>query len=557
MIKKQWPVLLILFFSLLVVSNLTTVGFPDTHDGHNHLARLANLWLTIKSGQIPPRFAPNLDHGFGYPVFNFNYYFPFLLALVYKILPFFNFESSLKAALVTYYFLGGFGIYQWLKPKTNKFLSTIAALIYLSAPFQLVNIFVRGNAGEVAIIGILPWVLWIIDRLKPPLVDKKFLLAAMFIAFYWLNHNLVTITGLPFIICYYLLTHFKKLTNQFFKFSIFLFILSGSLVAFFYLPAFMEKKFTVLDNIINQQNFFDHFLFWRQLIDDSHWGYGYSQAGINDGMSFSLGMRQIIICAFNFILISILILRRRLNWRKVKPYLFFCLSLCFIVLMTLPLSQPVYHSVKFLQYLQFPWRWLTLAPICISFLSVWGLSQLKTKKISLTILLIICGLVIFPSSNHTQASNYFHNSDDFYYHLYITSSTLHENTFDGFNRDKANLLRQPYVLERNNHSQEVIQRWDAKQHLYVINSSSPMDIVEHTAYFPGWQVQANGNTVSINFTDEEFPGLINYRLPPGQYQIKTVFTQKTPARIIGNTLSCCGLIIIIILWVNKKTLLCL
>ncbi len=33
-------------------------GFPFTHDGENHLARIANYAVALKQGQFPPRWAP-------------------------------------------------------------------------------------------------------------------------------------------------------------------------------------------------------------------------------------------------------------------------------------------------------------------------------------------------------------------------------------------------------------------------------------------------------------------------------------------------------------------
>jgi hypothetical protein len=46
---------------------------PDTHDGENHIARFANYVAAAKDGQWPPRWAPYVLNGLGYPVFNYNY----------------------------------------------------------------------------------------------------------------------------------------------------------------------------------------------------------------------------------------------------------------------------------------------------------------------------------------------------------------------------------------------------------------------------------------------------------------------------------------------------
>ena len=55
-------------------------GLPFTHDGQLHLTRMAQYYLSIKEGQIPPRLAGQLNNSYGYPVFNFNYPLPDILA---------------------------------------------------------------------------------------------------------------------------------------------------------------------------------------------------------------------------------------------------------------------------------------------------------------------------------------------------------------------------------------------------------------------------------------------------------------------------------------------
>ncbi len=551
-LSKAWFYLIILAISLFLLKDLFQPGFPDTHDGHNHLARLANLWLTVRSGQIPPRFAPNLDHGFGYPVFNFNYYLPFFMALFYKLLFSLSLEISLKAAFISFYVLGGWGIFSWLRNKIHPPLALLASLVYLTMPYQLVNIFVRGNTGEVAILGILPWVFWALDKLKPK-VNKNTIVVTIIVSIYWLSHNLTTITGLPLILFYHVFTNYKKLgTKSFIRQSLIIFCLSISLTAFFYLPAFFEKKYTILDGIIQNQQLNDHFLYPSQLIS-SAWGYGYSEPGLNDDMSFSLGLPHFILILLNLIFIIILLFKKKLKTTQLKPYLFFLFFFTLIIFLTLNSSQFIYQLIKPLKYLQFPWRWLTLIPLCLAFLATWGFNQIKPMK-ALNIVYFILGLILIATALPiAKASNYFHNQqDDFYYKLFITSSTMHENTSKWFVRDSVYDFRPPYVLERTSQAKEIVLKWTAKKHQYQIQSNQPLDIVEHTAYFPGWQTKANGKLVDINYQDSQFPGFISFKLPPGDYQIETIFTQKTPARIIGNSLSLTGLVATIFLWLKLQ-----
>ncbi|HBU21690.1 TPA: hypothetical protein DEB02_01965, partial [Candidatus Beckwithbacteria bacterium] len=79
---KYWPALVILGVSLILLRSFFRPGFPETHDGQLYLARMANFHLAAIDWHFPVRWAPNLNYKFGYPVFLFNYYVPYILALV-------------------------------------------------------------------------------------------------------------------------------------------------------------------------------------------------------------------------------------------------------------------------------------------------------------------------------------------------------------------------------------------------------------------------------------------------------------------------------------------
>jgi len=79
--KIRYVMLGIGFFilTLVIYQDLLKPGLPFTHDSQNHLMRIANYTIALREGQLPPRWAPNLNNRFGYPVFNFNYPLPNIL----------------------------------------------------------------------------------------------------------------------------------------------------------------------------------------------------------------------------------------------------------------------------------------------------------------------------------------------------------------------------------------------------------------------------------------------------------------------------------------------
>ena len=523
------PYFFIIILSLYLLKDLLKVGFPYTHDGHSHLARLANLWLTLKSGQFPPRFAPNLDYNFGYPVFNFNYYFSYFFALVFRVFKF-SFETSLKTNIIIFYTLGGLGVYSWTKKYTKNSIAFLTSVIYLTFPYQLLNIFIRGNIGESAALGVLPWVLLSIDK-----ITKKYksqVITSLITAFFWLMHNLVTLLGLPIIALYFIVTKIKPFgLKNLAKTGLTIFSLSTALVAFFYLPALQEKKFITLDKLSLNTQYYQHFVFPTQLLKDN-FQFGYSMEGDQDTMPLTLGIPPLILLLSSLALFTI-----SKSKQNKSLYIFFISTTAISTFMTLPYSHFIYKLIPPLTYLQFPWRWFLVTNITLPISIGLALSNFKSKKLTLALTLVTSVILVIYVSPWTKITNSIHHSNQDYHDFFFTSSVLHENTSIWFDRNKNLEIPTQYAFERNNNVQPQISIWDAKEHLYIMNYDQPMNVIERTAYFPGWKVYVDNQEIDINYQDQQFPGTISFNLPAGEHHIKTIFTQQTPPRIIGNSLS--------------------
>src|SRR3989344_474432 len=79
MSKFLYPVILSLA-TLPVLWNLLKPGFYTSHDGEWMVIRLTAFHQALREGQLPVRWLPRLNQGYGYPVTNFLYPLPFSLA---------------------------------------------------------------------------------------------------------------------------------------------------------------------------------------------------------------------------------------------------------------------------------------------------------------------------------------------------------------------------------------------------------------------------------------------------------------------------------------------
>ncbi len=68
--------LLVAFFALLGSFPLLHSGLFPTHDGEYHVIRFYEFDKVLRDGNLYPRWAPDLNNGYGVPLFNYVYPLP-------------------------------------------------------------------------------------------------------------------------------------------------------------------------------------------------------------------------------------------------------------------------------------------------------------------------------------------------------------------------------------------------------------------------------------------------------------------------------------------------
>ena len=513
----------LIYLSLLLIIGLVFMRFfflptfPSTHDGQNHLARLANLDLAVRDGHFPFRWAINLNHKFGYPVFNFNYYMPELLALF----PFrlgFSFEASLKILIVTAYIFGSFFWYLFLRQYFKPLAAFCGGLFSLSAIYPLTIIWVRGSPGETLALALFPLIFLLIKLFSShPNRLNLFLLTGVLFTLL-LSHNITVLFGLPLIILFVLIQKQVRLIN-------FLpLILSLGLSMFFWLPVVLEKQFTYL-KYFDSLMFINHFPSLTQLIY-SPWGFGYSIAGLKDGFSFQLGpFHWLAVLASIF-----LFFRLKQKDHLKKTFLFFGSIFGIYLFFTLPISGLFYRLLPFVNFIQYPWRLVLFLTLPAVFLAAWLSTHKPKLGLTLAILAVIYALFI------TKPQGGFNWKDDYYY-LFPFNSTVGQEAMPIWFEEAKNATLFDSIERVYKADEVTIQSWRTKQHLYQVTINKAGLVQEKTAYFPGWELKVDGQKAKILYQDPVHPGLIGYQLSPGIYTIETSFTENTPARKLGDTIS--------------------
>lgn len=550
-LKRYWAVLIVLGLCFWAAKALLVPGFFSIHDDEQ-IARLFELDISLKAGQIPPRWVENLGFGFGYPFFNFYPPLAYYFAEAFHVLGF-SFINSTKLVILFGFLLSSFFMYLWSKEHFGKLAGIFSALLYTYAPYHAVNVYVRGDIPEFFSFVWIPAVFWSTDLLFKTKKISYALVLAIFLAFVVLTHSLVALVFPVFFLIYvlfHLLSDRKEL-----KKLILLFFLSGfvavSLSMYFWLPVFLEKKFTLVDEILTRElaSYKLHFVYIRQFWN-SMWGYGGSLYGIEDGLSFQVGKIQLIVSFISALFIAYKILKKKILEFNLPIVIFVLLSLS--LYMATFYSQWIWDKVQFLSYLQFPWRFLLFTAVFSSFLGgffIYFIEKNFGKLVAAAAFLILGSIVFFSVAQNFQPAKFLNVDDSFYTNPEDIKWRVSKMSFEFVPKgvatkvsdinttqldiDENDIPGGPYKVLKGAMDVKVISNKPHSKEFQVFSKSFSVFQV-NTFSFPGWEASIDGKKVEYN--DNNKLKLIVLDVTPGSHSINVNFINTLP-RAVGNAVS--------------------
>lgn len=546
-LKNYFWLFLILILSIPTILPLFQPGFFPMHDDEQ-VARLFDLDQVLKAGHIPPRIVPNLGFGYGYPFFNFYPPFVYYVAEIFHIFGV-GYIDSIKLMIGLGFVLSGIAMYIFAKEHFGELGGLVSAIAYIYVPYHAVDVYVRGALPEFWSFVWIPLLFWSFFKLANTENNKYIILSGLFTTGLILTHNLIAIMSGIFLAIYILFLFFKtNYSLQFIKKITISIIIGLGLSAYFWMPSFFEKKYTLLDDILTVElaNYNHHFVYLRQLLD-SPWGYGGSLFGLYDGLSFEIGKLHIVGAAIAAIYSSYLFFKKKkLNLYVLLALLLFGLS---IFMMTF-YSKFIWDVIQPLSYIQFPWRFLLFCGFFASFVMGYIIQIPKDKKvqIAIAVLFIVLTLVMYsgyfkPEKFYTSAKDYdYTNAEKIRWH---TSKLAFEYVPKGIatkksdinttqvDIDKNSISKSSYKVIRGNVNVEEISNLPHyKEFKIAVNDPAILQI--NTFSFPNWTVYINDK--EAKYSDNNKLKLLRVPIPEGNYIIKAKF-EDTPIRTFANTLS--------------------
>jgi hypothetical protein len=551
-LNKYLIFLIIPVITLWALAPLIMPGFFSMHDDQQ-IARLFELNKIIHEGQIPPRWSPNLGFGYGFPIFIFYpplvYYFGFVFHSIG-----FSLIDSTKIVMALGFVLSAIFMFLWVSNKFGKISGLISAILYTYAPYHALDLYVRGAFSEFFSFVWIPAVFWAFDKLAETKSIWYSLLSGIIISFVILTHLLVALQFIPFLLLYVLFIIAQERKKK--RHMAGLFLISGiigmGLSAYFWLPAFVEKDYTLVDTILTRElaSYHIHFVCIRQLFN-SVWGYGGSVQGWSDGLSFEIGkMHTVIVAASLLVILSKVINNKKLKNLAFPAFIFSLFGLS--VFLTTKYSKFIWDLVQPLSYIQFPWRFLLFSVLFSSFLGGFIYSEIakffsrKYLYLTIPIFYLFSVYLVFdyyrPEKYLDVQDEYYTTNNDIQWRV---SSMSYEyvpkqvkTVQSEINTTKLDITKEDiptsfYEVKSGIMNVQHIKNLSWKKEL-IADVKEAGELQINTYAFPGWLVEVNGKVAKYNTDNPLY--LISIPLNTGRYHVRVIF-ENTPIRNFSNFIS--------------------
>ncbi len=526
LVDKYWFIILIVL-SIPATWALFVNGYYGASDDM-HPAWLYELDKTIKLGQIPPRFVPDLSFGFGYPLFNFAFPLPFYIAEVFHLLGF-SLVDSIKTVFFLSIPLSAYFMYLFLREFISRTLSLAGAVLYIYAPYRAVDIYIRGTIGEIVSFIFLPLIFLSLFKLKHAFNGRWIGIGGFALASLVLSHNIAAYMFFPFLILFFVLHLIFSSKKLLFLINSILMVFLALLISiYFWLPALVESSLMKYDAVFN---FADHFPTIKQLFTP-YWGYGSSVPGPYDGMSFFLGTVHILMIVLGISLSISFWKKFNKNIKILLIWVFLSLSAVFFIMNYR--SSFLWSNIPLLPYFQFPWRFLILTTFAIPLLIV-VFDKFK-HKYSISLLIIIITLI--TGWSYFRPQDFLGRQDVYYLNRYIptpTASLEYLKIQEEYlrlpkNTDKRPDRNYPLVFIDNGLIKQVSRINDLD--VLIRTEATSVATLNYSKYlFPGWVAEIDGQKTET-LAGKPF-GQITVNVASGSHTVKIIFEETNFKRFLN------------------------
>lgn len=509
--KSIFLILILIIFSMPAILPLFNKGFFQSDDGEWMIIRAASFYSAFRDGQFPVRYLSSLNYGYGYPVANFLYPGFMYLSVPIHVLGF-GFVDTIKIILGLSMVGSAIFCYLWLSKFFDKLSSFVGALFYLYTPYHLLDLYKRGSVGEVLSLAVMPFVLWQIER-------KSLFWTALGIAFLIISHNTLAILFLGLILIYlsldiYVSKDKRNLLRKYLLMPIF----GLGISSFFWIPAFFELKYTVFSQT-----------------QVSEWSKYFSNLSLIGISTFFVFVLTIIFFIMGIIKLS----KHRLTG------IFLAIGILSLFFAS-SFSSPLWNVLP-VSFIQFPFRFLSLTIVSISFLAACVISTAPNRlKIPITVLSLI--ILTLSAKPFLTPSEFFDKGEGFYA-TNMDTTTVKNEYMQKWVKEKP--------IERFKEKVEIVEGigsvnnlvYNSKKIVFNADVQDNIRVRINTIYYPGWRLMVDDNDTAISYANEQ--GVMEILVPKGNHLVQARF-EETSLRLASDIISVLSIFVLLLFVIKRK-----
>ena len=541
--SSLWPSILIVLLLLAILRPLLANGYFSSDDYEHHLARLANYYLALKQNQMPPRWAPNLNEGYGYPVFNFIYHAPYAAGSFLHAIGL-NLTQSMNISILIILVCSSIVIYHaGIRKKFGQPLSISLALISIFNPYTMLMIFWRGAWGEIFAYSLSLITFVVLDH---TIVSKTNRIRQMIII---VMSSVVILSQLPVGLLMLLIAYahvaIRATRRQLYE-LIACGLLALLLTCWNWLPMILQKDLIALDQATNSAMYEEQFI----SLPDS-----VSLLRTMESSNYFRGVLQLGLLPFLALIVALLPIKHvRIN----KLHIASVFILGFLWYLLLEPASWVWDSLPLLRFLQFPWRLIAhinFISLLLLF-SIGGILQRKLKAILVIGLLASIGFTYFgyayPRSLHTKA-------DFEWFEWTGSASSFNEHRPIWFTKTYAleeHVTFTPKLVKVRDNTPDLVSITysvaNGSQLAYTLAVPENGFLIHKRAFFPGWKATLDGNDVQLKLYPGDYNGLIVIPVTAGNHEINLRYNNSASAQRASQMISAGTFLSLIIGVISSK-----
>lgn len=552
-------------------------GFPHTHDGGYHIQFFIGIDQNLRSGNFLPYWISNPFGGSGQPVYFYNYFVDYTVEFIHLFEN--NIFKSMDLLVPITYVASGLSFFLLTKKIIRiPFISFIASVFYMYAPYRFTDSHSRGDFAESFTFIFIPLIVYFTlqacQNSTTKYVFRYVLLGGVSFAALLLTHSLIMYLFFFFIfIPLAIYKVIQKHSLMEIRNFISVFFIGVGLTAYYWLPIILEKKFITTESFLRVK--LDNFAvpFGATLFGDI-----WSEKGFHLFLGYP---------ALAAMLIGVII------FYKKKPILLLVLYSVFILFLMTKDGLPLLESLPGSNFLQFQFRLLTIVTFITSILlalvikesynRLQGRLQTSTAK-TVFIYGLTCSVVIsiFIMSYPLTKTMYWivesptveqiccFSSPDITYlpsTVPLNYSEELKKQFPFTIKDMGDPTSRQQLLnswksiplysvtsldtKENNSNNETQIDIKNSPTLWLVKTKSDNEnkVTFRIFYYPGWNIYLDDKKLPNSYDNST--GYITALVPSGEHHLKIIF-EDTSVRLIGKATTLIIIFVIIAIFLIKR-----